>query len=203
MLGLAALMVSAAAAEVCTPTEVCNSNRICTFGTTDTYDVVRRHLFRISGYPLSCINDCTCPTRNPVNEVQTMLEAAHKNNSLYSNNAICSNPTTHSAMIYKTESYPCERLFAEAQVDLFRLCGTQAGIPCMNRCTEQYQIDTPPRPCDLREDTSTTTNFVTMGAVVGGGMLLISSPDVLSDEEAPYESAEAEKKQPVNLADIL
>lgn len=183
--------LTVAAEGSCGPTTECDVNRICTFGSLETYDLVRARLFDYTGYPLSCINACSC-TQNPSNRVQAMIDAAAINNSLYSNNEICSDPALHAAMVFITENLPCETIFAEARAPLFGLCGTQNGAPCMGKCTEQYQIDVPGRPCDQRESADSAMSYYTTAALFLGALFFLWSPDSLPDEGIALE----EKKIP-------
>lgn len=161
----------------CDADAACNANRICTFGSLETYDLVRRTLFEATGFPLSCINLCDCPNQNPTSPVQRMLTNAHNDPSLYSNNSICSNALLHAAMIYHTQNRDCETIFSMAQIPMFELCGTQNGVPCMGHCTKQYEIDTPRRPCDVRYESSPITRVVTVAGILIASVLLLGSPE--------------------------
>lgn len=191
---LATLVILAKGA--CDADTSCNANRVCTFGSLETYDYVRRTLFDATGYPASCINLCNCPIKNPINPVQRMLSNAQQHPSLYANNSICSNSVLHAAMIYHTQNRDCEALFTEAQTPMFELCGTQNGIPCMGQCTEQFQIDTPRRPCDVYNESSPMTRYVTMAGIFITSVLILWIPESEYDVESPKSEQITEQVKP-------
>lgn len=184
----------------CDADTACNANRICTFGDLKTYDLVRRTLFEATGYPLSCINLCSCPNQNSMNPVQRMLMNAHDDNSLYSNNTICSNAILHAAMIYHTENRECETIFTQAQTSMFELCGTQNGLPCMGHCTKQYEIDTPRRPCDVRKEFSPMTRVITMAGILIASVLVLRAPETENAIDLPVAP---KYSSTLNLEDIF
>ena len=161
-----------------------------------------RRVFALSGYPLSCENACTCAHVNPINAVQTMLNLAQLDNSLYSNNSICSNMYVYAAMTYLTAQLPCESVMRLVQTNLIRLCGTQNGVSCMGRCTEQYQIDMPRRPCDLRQDADTRSRFVFTVGIVLGCIVFLWAPS--SEDDTPMQHTPVKHTSTsVSIADLL
>lgn len=178
----------------CGATVACNNNRVCWFGSLARYNYMVEKLFEAAGYPISCINSCSC-SNNPVNAIQLMLNQAASNNSLYANNPICNDPILYWAMVYSTAGFPCETLVAQAQPLLFALCGTQNGIPCMGRCTEQYQIDTPPRPCDSRSSMNQDEAYWQMFYTVTIIILILWSPDYLNEPNLPTHTEKQETTQ--------
>lgn len=166
----------------CGATVACNNNRVCWFGSLTRYNYNIEKLFEATGYPLSCINSCSC-SNNPVNAVQLMLNRAAQNNTLYANNEICNNPVMYWAMVYSTAGFACETIVEQAQQLLILLCGTQNGIPCNGRCTEQYQIDTPPRPCDSRSLLNQEEAYWELAYTVALIILIAWSVDYLKDSE--------------------
>jgi len=161
--------------EECPPSKACIDSRVCTFGDVATYNVVRRQLFEATGYPLACIDACQC-NPNPSNRIASLLSKAAGDPTVYNNNSACSNQVLMSAMDYITANLPCEAVFAEAQVPLFKLCGTQNGVPCRGKCTQQYQIDTPLGACYQRTGATNFINFVTAAMVVALGVLWVYIP---------------------------
>jgi hypothetical protein len=149
----------------CLPDEACVANRICGFGTEKNYEIARNDLFVATGRPLSCINKCSC-NASSVNAISRMLaqaaanDAAGSNTTLYGNNEICNNPVMKAAMYFYTSGFECESIFVEAQSDLIRLCGFQNGRPCYGKCTEHYQIDSPPPPCESKVGIDKTTMYL-------------------------------------------
>lgn len=197
------LLVTPGQAVDCTATATCNANRICTFGSLETYNYVMRHLYTISGYPVSCMNQCTC-TQNPTNEVQLMLDAAASNNALYSNNSLCNNPIVYSAMVFYTEGFACETLVRQMQIPLYQLCGTQNGIPCMGRCNTYLQIDKPRRPCDARISVTSAERSISIGIIIISAVLFTWAPDTLDDiAPPPYTRESAEAKSGADIYKIV
>lgn len=189
----------------CGATVACDNNRVCWFGTLSHYNYIVEKLFEATGYPLSCINSCSC-SNNPVNSVQLMINQAAQNNSLYANNVICNDPVMYWAMVYSTAGFPCETIVEEAQQLLIVLCGTQNGIPCNGRCTEQYQIDTPPRPCDSRSSMNQDEAYWEMAYTVALIILVAWSVDYLKDtDKLPTHSKKErqhKKSVPINYASL-
>lgn len=189
----------------CGATVACNNNRVCWFGTLTRYNYIVEKLFEATGYPLSCINSCSC-SNNPVNAVQLMLNRAAQNNSLYANNELCNDPILYWAMVYSTAGFAGETIIAQAQIPLIMLCGTQNGIPCMGHCTEQYQIDTPPRPCDSRTSVEQNEAYWEMAYTVALIILIAWSTDYLKDADTLPTRQRVKShplpKRPINYASL-
>jgi hypothetical protein len=170
--------VLTAGAEDCAPTPACQKHRECTFGTVDTYEVVRNALFSATGRSLACADACECiPTAS--NRVQSLRDEAAADPALYANNTVCNNPKLHAAMVYITGGYACETVFAEAQVPLFQLCGIMNGgngEPCQNKCNFQYEIDVPVPPCQQRAGPQATANYVVTGLMTALAILWMWVP---------------------------
>lgn len=163
----------------CLPSGACESNRECTFGTLSTYAVVRDAVFEATGYPLTCIDACSC-TPSPTSRVSTLLSRASSDPTIYNNNSVCSNGVLMAGMRYITANYACDRVFSEAQVPLFQLCGTTpSGSPCAGRCTSQYEISVPLPACKQRAGPQFDANFVVGLMVCTLGVLWARTPGSL------------------------
>lgn len=146
--------------ELCPADTACNDNRECAFGTLATYDIVRNAVFEVTGYSAGCIGRCSC-TPSASSRVGALLAQAESDPAIYNNNSICSNAVIIAGMNFITANYPCDGVFAEAQVPLFRLCGTTPqGAKCAGRCTSQYEISVPLPACRQREGPRVAANVV-------------------------------------------
>ena len=150
----------------CSPDDACIQNRECAFGTTDNYNIARNDLFEVTGYPLSCENQCSC-TPSAHNEVSTQLQIAMNVSNWY-NIALCKNPALQQAMYFHTSGYDCENVFRAAQREFIKLCGMQNGLSCQGHCTELYQIDTPVPLCEQNKDLSDSTMYAIFGYILLG-----------------------------------
>ncbi len=157
--------------EACAPDAGCIKNRICSFGSEENYKIARAALYKATGRPTTCNDQCSC-TPSPTNEITTLLVRAQADQYIYGNNSVCNSHVLQAAMYYHTGGFACEKIFAEAQVDLIRLCGVQNGRSCYGKCTAQYQIDTPPPMCE--EHTGIDENsmyaifaYIILGCVLG------------------------------------
>lgn len=168
--GSSAIGYASAAPGNCAPDGACLANRKCTFGSEANYKVARDVLFEITGRSLSCVDKCSC-SANPRNQVNTLLDSAVLDPTIYGNNSICTNEVVKAAMYFHTAGYKCETVFAEAQIGLFRLCGFQDGRNCLGKCDVQYKIDTPLPPCEERQGVDDTSLFIIGGYIFLSAML--------------------------------
>ena len=133
--------------------------------TIENYNIARNALFEATGRPHSCINKCSC-TPSHVNAISKLLQEAEEldasgsNKTLYGNNPICNDPVMKAAMYYYTSGFSCESVYVEAQSELIRLCGVQNGRLCYGKCSQHYQIDSPPPPCENKVGVDKLTMYL-------------------------------------------
>lgn len=151
----------------CAPDDACIQNRECAFGTTKNYEIARNDLFEVTGYPLSCENQCEC-VASPHNEVKTEYNKANSTGHWYNISLCLHYPALKAAMSFHTSGYDCENVFREAQSQFIRLCGMQNGLSCEGKCTELYQIDTPVPLCEQTKDLSDSTMYAIFGYILLG-----------------------------------
>jgi hypothetical protein len=164
---LLVLCVYSAVGSLCPTTTATNANRMCTFGTLQNFAVVRNTLFKAAGYPISrCEDQCSC-IQNKHNQIARMLTLAESDPSLYSNNSLCENQILTAGRNFITAGFPADGVCAQAQIALFKLCGTQNGVSCMGKCNSRIQVDTPKRPCDSKHTTSHLVPAVLIVTVMG------------------------------------
>lgn len=161
---------SATPLSECAPDAGCIGNRVCGFGTEENYKIARAALFQATGRSTTCYDQCTC-SPNPSNQVDTILVQAQKDQYIYGNNTVCNSHVLQAAMYYHTAGFTCETVFLQAQSDLIRLCGVQNGRSCLGKCTEQYQIDTPPPMCEEHVGIDEHSLYAILGYIVLAGVL--------------------------------
>jgi len=150
----------------CSSDAACEANRECGFGTIDNYKIARKALFEATGRSITtCNNTCTCTPANVsvisklLNEAEE-LDSSGSNIILYGNNVVCNDSVMKAAMYYYTSGLPCEKVYSEAQSELIQLCGVQNGRSCYGKCTEHYQIDSPPPPCENKVGVDKLTMYL-------------------------------------------
>lgn len=120
--------------ELCSPDTTCNDNRVCEFGSLESYDVVRDYVFAVSGCSTSCINECTCVCNTSGIVFDELNQLPYP--PYCSRSEICNNALVQRAMNYDTGGYACEAVFAIAMRSIYQLCAqidnTCADGACSN-----------------------------------------------------------------------